>query len=501
MRKSLDKISKEMNSTYSYGYSTPSYGNAPYSTPKSSDYYSTSTPTAVNRLSYTGSSDYYYYYSTPSLYSKEDQVNIVRRKEKLKSDIAQLRQRYKQLKLEAQKIKKEKVPEGEITFIQAETKDESSKNNSIQIQNLLSDLFEHVQSAAAARAFVSVFEQQLKNEEKQRKYFCDESNAIASLFDFTEYKMECPSIRCLEQKLQPSLREDYRLEERRLNKMNNELVSLACPTSLSSIQIEAATNVVKLTDLQCKLSTVGLHILRADVNHLQKASEEQEMNIKKKSTEVEYIRRKFKAIEIENQQSESAQNAQLLANESTYQQQFECLDREIAELQKKIDESAFHFDELEKSIKKLNEEKIVVASSQNSTAQTEESIIADEIFNDDEYEYEEEEIDENEEELKNWNQMNQIKENQLTADKIKLQNEINRLKKQYEDTKKKLRNDEFQLKEKIKRLYTKYSTCKKKIKEQYLIACSSSSNVENDIADVLKHIDSSINQLKSGFEL
>lgn len=485
-------------------YTTPSSQYPQYSSPKTNEYYSASTPTTVQRLSY-NSSDYYYYYSTPSLYSKEDHINILRRKEKLKNDIASLRLKYKQLKSELKQIKKDKVSEGEMTFLQAETKEESSKNNSIQLQNLLKELFDQIQSASAAKAFVTVFDHKLKEEEKQRKYVCDESNAIADLFDFSEYQMKCPPIQCLDQKQQTPSREQYGDDVRRLNKMRNELVTLSCPEQLSPTQIDAANSVAKLTKLQCKLSTVGLQILKADVNHLQKAYEELEMDLKKKSNDVEYVRRKLKTLEIESEQDESSHKAQLLANQATYQQSLDSLDKEIVEIKDKIDEAATKYDELIKSIDQLNEEKNSLSfSNQDEKNDDSRDFLVNENFlialeEEEEETYEEEDI------LPQNDTNNAV--NELNEQVIKLQNEkqillndISTLNSQLKSTKNRLKLNEEKMKNKIKRLYSKYSENKRLIiREENIINSSSSSNFHEGITNVLSHIEGSITLLKNGF--
>lgn len=468
-----------------------------YSSPKPNDYYSTSTPTTVQKLSY-NSSDYYYYYSTPSLYTKEDQMNILRRKEKLKNDISQLRLKYKQLKSELKQIKKEKVSEGEMTFLQAETKEESSKNNFIQIQNLLKDLFEQIQSAAAAKAFVTVFDQKLKEEEKQRKYICDELNAISNLFDFSEYQLKMPQVKQINKDLQNSLREKYGDEVRRLEKMNKEIRILSCPEQLSSTQVDAANSVAKLTNLQCKLSTVGLQMLKADVNHLQKFCEEQEFSLRKSSIDVEYVRKKLKSIEIQGEQEESSRNAQLLSKKATYQQQLDSNDKEIDEIKNRIDETAFQYDEIMKSIDHLIEQKNSLQNQDDSK----ESLINEDFLI--KIEEEEEELSDEEEDIF---QIDQSEINSLTEKEILLKNEkqnlmndVSKLQFQLKTTKNRLSAKENKKKLKIKKLFSKYSENKKIImQEQKIINDSSSSNIHDEITNVLSHIDESISQLKNGF--
>ena len=490
-----------MNYSYDpYSTTTPTTGN--YSPQYSTTYYTGSTPSGKQNLSY-NSSDYYYYYqyySTPSLYSKEEHANMIRKKEKLKADIISLRQTYKQLKSEEAKLKQKKVSNAELALIQAETKDESSKTNTLQLQNYVSDLFEQTHEAAAAKAFVSVFSQEIKDEEKKRKYYIDEANAVANLFDFSDLQMQCPPLKWLNQKPQSSLKEEYNIEERQLRRMNNELVTLECPSKLSPIQVDAANCIVKKTELECKLSTVGLQILKADVHHLQKVLEEQEMNFKKRSDENEKIRRKLKGIEIETGQIESNMNSLLLTNEETYKQECQKIDNEILEINQKIEQTAEEYEHIENSIRKIKTE----TEFAKIQIRNHDSIIAEELFGDDlqeeqsetEYEYEYEDNDE--ENREEQSRINQEKEGYMKIEKLKLSCEVEDLKRKLESTKKALKLRENRLKKRIQRLYLLYSSNKKRVKTDMITSDSSSSNVQDDIANIINHIEDSINILKSG---
>lgn len=480
--------------TYSGDNMTTPTRYAQYSSPKLNDYYSTSTPTAVQQLSYNSSSDYYYYYSTPTLYSKEDHIRIRRRKEKLQADVIALQKKYKQLKQEAKRIKNEKVSEGEVTFLQAETNDELSKNNSSKLDSLVADLFDQIQAEAAAKAYVDVFDRSVKEMSKQRKYCMDESKAISDLFDFSELQIMIPHIRNFDRNQFMVKEEDIEDDIYRAKRMQKEIVRLSNPTELSQAQSDAATSVSQLFQKQLELASYHLPILKADVHHLQKFSEEQEVINKEKSVDAESIRQQYQTMELEKSQDEKLQNAEFQQKQAFFESQYSLLDQEIEELNNQIEQSGHEFDEIIQNIEQLKEEKNILLNSDKDTA---DFLIRKEIYSDySSSEFEEEEDQKEEVQLVDLNKET-MKE--LATQKESLMNEVAQLQIQLASIKKDLLAKENKLKTKLKTLYEQLSRNQSQIKKLYAFQEFNSSSIHDDLTNIMNHIGDSINQLKSGF--
>lgn len=481
------------SSIYSTSTGTPITGSRDYSTERvfaqNSSYYS---------------SDYSPHSYNSSLYTQEERKLIKKQKARLELEISTLKKRKSALKKEKDRLKKNIVPEGEVTVLKAETREHFSELNSNELNTIMNEFAKELKELYAAKTMCTVFEQLAANEEKQRNYIIEESNAITRTFEFEEYPINIPSIKKYGDRNQFIAHDDINRLKAQLEALQTEIRRIDRQSlELSDSEHDAAVVVANCAQAQWTHNSMALHIIKADVQHLQRYAKELETTVRKLENEVECENRKLSSIAIENVQNDSKIDSQLGSLKVSSEQQEQHMEQEIEGIKQKIDEAANYYDDIINELSQLQEVKLqlVQYSEEDEMAQeypemTEQfGLIIDE---------EEDEVmpdfTDLQEPKKPQNSAMQELEARLLKQKESLITDINNLENETKKVKSLAKLEESRAKTNIKRLYVKYVNLKKQIKKSQLdMNSSSSSNIQNDISNVLTDLDRSINELKSEF--
>ena len=96
------------------------------------------------------------------MFTLADKEKIHKQKSDYQVEIAALTQRKNQLLVELKKIKANIVPQGELTFLKAETRNQASSSNSEEIKDLMNKFVEMVRDVSACQSQCSILEKKIK---------------------------------------------------------------------------------------------------------------------------------------------------------------------------------------------------------------------------------------------------------------------------------------------------------------------------------------------------
>jgi hypothetical protein len=449
--------------------------------PVKSDYVSSSPTDGIPPLRYDYmSSDY-----SPALYSKEDIRRIHQRKDQLEGDIVTLRKKYSTLKRESKKIKDNLVKGGDLSVLQAETRDEMSQNHSAQLNDSIELLTNEIKNVKAAKVLCGMLEKQIKEAERQKNYIMQENAAVDSLFNFDQFQMRLPTVQKL--KLLQSYDNSAVLDDNaRLRKFQQQIIGIDCRKILTSGEQEASISVVKTTESQYKASSSNARLLKVDISHLQRVIADQEWRLKRMTADLMRRRRTMTSLSISEQQDNAEAAERTLIAENGFSEEKEILDRQISSLRLKIDERAAVFDDIVAEIGELEEEgRNAVIAEESIFRNFEENLVEEE--EESEVIIDGCEVIEMEEKLRN------------VRDELK--EEIMKVNKDISELKMKAKSVEVRKKDEIKNLYKKYRRIRRKVGVGVVeLKSGECGGVSLEFGKLLEHIDGSIAEIRKGIE-
>ena len=438
------------------------------------------------------------------LFSKEDQIQIHKQKEKLELDIASLEQKRNSLLAEVKRVKENKVSQCELLHLKAETSQKVTETYASKVADLMTNYAEIVKENKAKQSSIEMYELKIADEIAKRPSILNEITQRQTALDLSDIKYKIPEI---QKQSVDSQRTHLDIEtllqlSHSTNKENNELV-LAKPAQ--NIMSEAASEYAKSIESQWKLYLYGSTGLRAQISDLQRRVSESDLLLKKMENEtIEEKRRKEQKLnDMSKQESEISSHNQVTVD--SFHSQITQMDNEIEKLKNSIEDSAKIYENIQQEMDEISDKHRAILdlsfnNSQNDshsyTTHTETYDSVSDDFRDGEYENSS---------IKQRSVNSNAETKNLLEKKAKLQEEVMRMRDKY----RLMKTNAILRKEKkmseITRLYNRYKASKAKLGgnesiEMIVLDDDNTSKFSKHISKIISKIDSSIIELKQDLE-
>lgn len=424
------------------------------------------------------------------LFTQEEIDEIRKKRASLEMEVQTLEQQLKSRREQIQQSKENMVTLGEINLLKAETRDSISESNSSHLSQIMTEFTDIIKQSCELTAKNSTLDQEIKEEEIYRLNIGDEYDIIEHAFDLSDLKAKIPEIKSLKREIPKIEQEDYERYNQNLKSSQKELSSFINDTGPSTKQVEAANAVLKAFDSDINYRKMGATIEKAENTRLELLLAQSESKNKSIEDEIELSKRKISSIQLETSNIYIACEAQIKANDIAFNNSMKTLESEIQLVQQKIDNAADKYDDLCEQIAKMQ---VVEVDEQDSL-----SVIMDSDSSGEEIDFD---FNDN---VSRWD----IEEQNLAVTRKKLIQEINEIKKKYNETRKIAIERETEKQNYIKDIYSKYQKNKLEIgnyiSELYSsslsqsspqITSTTSSGLTSDLNIVLEHISSSISNV------
>ncbi|EAY06117.1 hypothetical protein TVAG_067770 [Trichomonas vaginalis G3] len=424
------------------------------------------------------------------LFTQEEIDEIRKKRASLEMEVQTLEQQLKSRREQIQQSKENMVTLGEINLLKAETRDSISESNSSHLSQIMTEFTDIIKQSCELTAKNSTLDQEIKEEEIYRLNIGDEYDIIEHAFDLSDLKAKIPEIKSLKREIPKIEQEDYERYNQNLKSSQKELSSFINDTGPSTKQVEAANAVLKAFDSDINYRKMGATIEKAENTRLELLLAQSESKNKSIEDEIELSKRKISSIQLETSNICIACEAQIKANDIAFNNSMKTLESEIQLVQQKIDNAADKYDDLCEQIAKMQ---VVEVDEQDSL-----SVIMDSDSSGEEIDFD---FNDN---VSRWD----IEEQNLVVTRKKLIQEINEIKKKYNETRKIAIERETEKQNYIKDIYSKYQKNKLEIgnyiSELYSsslsqsspqITSTTSSGLTSDLNIVLEHISSSISNV------
>jgi hypothetical protein len=348
----------------------------------------------------------------------------------------------------------------------------------------MSDLVEEVKHWKSHQALVLGLERQVKQAAEQKQQLLEETAAINDLFDFSQIGGELPPLET------PVLRkDDCGLELKRMRRVQQELLTVDCRTELTETERDAANAAKSVAKLQWQAAAAAPRVLKVDVNHLKKVAVEQEMALRKLDSDVTAQRRRLFQAAAHGDEDSLAGKVRADVSQEKLKSDIRQMDDEIARLQDQIERTAVHFTEIVQETKQIQSRELIIQVPQIEEEEEEEE------------EESRDESSESESTLSVLTDSPGYPERALILTRNELQFEIADLKTEIQKQRKTYKARELKLKAEIRSMYKLLAAHTEGIRiEQELCDDSSSSHVQEQMANLMLHINSSITDLRRELE-
>ena len=424
------------------------------------------------------------------LFSREDQLEIHRNRRQLEMDITALEHKLKVLKSEIENVRKNVVSQGELTHLKAQTRAKISENQSSERRHLIDEYVETMRGLRAAEASIAVLEQKIKEETMRRNYILEESSSVISALDFSDLKFSSPKMNNADSNYNATSKFDLERTIHQIQETHGTVSSLENVKGYLPLQANVAKEMTRSFETECTLRSLGTASIRQEIQTNQKLLASLEAEIRK--IEKDNVKEKDnfdKRKESLNNEIVSHESQLGLATDS-FKQQLQQLDDEITSLKSKIADSAVLYDRI------IDETKVVLTKMRNASSSSDDS---DEDIN----EISKSEITSYYDATPSPITSLLEDESVLQARKRQLQEEIEEIKDQIREMKKKGLRKEQEMKEEITALNEKYKHNKAILLRegyQFNSSSNSSSSLSKNLEMLISKIDNSLNELKSDLQ-
>ena len=429
------------------------------------------------------------------LFSREDQIEIHRKRRQLEMDIIALEHQEKILQTELQTIKQNVVSQGELTYLKAQTRSRIAENQSNERTHLIDDYVETMRCVRAAEASIAVLEQKIKEESERRNYILEEGTSVLNSLDFSDIKFTVPKITGADPTYNPSTKYELDRKVLHLQDTNGTYSSLEKSSDLLPLQANVAKAMTKSLEIESTLRSIGTAAIRQEIQINQKLIASQETQLRKFEAEND------KKKELLDKRKDEM-NAEIVYHETqfglakeSFKQQIQQLDDETNSLKARITDSAVIFDRI------VDETKVVLSKIQNRATITEEESEDDDVYEYQEYSKSGVSYDYTQSSAPSLLEDEEV----LQARKKQLIEEIDEMNDKIKDMKRKGLKKELEMKAKITAMNERYKANKAKLQgfnspNHNLSNSGSSSSLSKSLEVLISKIDNSLNELKSDLQ-
>lgn len=415
------------------------------------------------------------------MFTLADKEKIHKQKSDYQVEIAALTQRKNQLLVELKKIKANIVPQGELTFLKAETRNQASSSNSEEIKDLMNKFVEMVRDVSACQAQCSILEKKIKEVAQQREQIVSESQDIVNCLDFSDLSPFFPKLPQYDfrsynekEKLEVA-RAQQKIKDIHSSLMDCEIIAQAPNPKYK----ESAFEIARSSEFQWQLKSVGTMTIRNELQRLQRSVATSDSEIKRLQEIIQEEHQKLSDMLLKKQKEEAEALSHFNQGKEEFAKNIQNADDEIQQINLQIQRASEAYDQIMDELKKID--------SQKNNINFEESY--------------EEEIDENygSPEMNNIQQQDQqILYEQLIKEKNNLSTEVDNLKIRVNKVKKKAKLKEQKLLTDIRKLKSKYQSYKSIMQRSYIqVNQLDSSSVTGEIQTLIEKIDNSLTELHS----
>lgn len=485
-------------------------------------YSGTKTLTSITESYYYGKSSDSYYSPRQSMIQHKKSKNrnyessnqnvrqLEDKKYDLESKVESLKHRISKLKKE--KLKKEKLKKMKKKTASKKISAPPQINQTTEMHYLIKSYVNVMQQITSLDAECEVLEVQIHNEKDRREIMLDEFDAIDNTFRFIDY---CPKIELNQFQSFKEIQIDdpfvYRRRVELLRSLQKEINDIDCQRKSTQTQSQAALEFARSSFAEVKLKSVDSSSIKLEIESLEHTLKNLSIELMKRENEKENLRQKLLKYELENKNEISNLQQRSKMFQDTYDKELNYLDSTIYKTSCQIDKRAKEFDVISQDIERLdlNSANVYEFPSNHTNGE----LINEYNFANEE---EEEEINFHFEDDKHKNNNNETifdfsdnTQNAFQSDenysiiksyqqqKEQLLIEIEKFKKELEETKSKAKERKEKLKSEIYELYSLYNQKKKELKiEMGGNDENSSSGLSSAFADLAVNIDYSINDLR-----
>lgn len=413
------------------------------------------------------------------MFTLADKAKIHKQKSDYQVEIAALTQRKNQLQVELKKIKANIVPQGELTFLKAETRNQASSSNSEEIKDLMNKFVEMVREVSACQAQCSILEKKIKEVAQRREQIVSESEDIVNCLDFSDLSPFFPKLPQLDCKAYNEKEKlDIARSQQKIKDIHSDLMD--CEIIIQSPNPkykESALEIARSSEFQWQLKSVGTMTIRNELQRLQRTVATSDSEIKKLQAVIQEENQKLSDIILEKQKEESEALSRFTHGKEEFAKSIQNSDDEINQINLKIQRASETYDQIMEDLSKIDSRRNILNYEQSY----------------------EEESNENESNINDFqHQDQQLLYEQLRMKKNDLCKEVNNLKIQINKTKKKAKLKEKKILTDIQKLKTKYQSYKLIIQRSCIqVNQNDSSSVTGEIHSLIEKIDNSLTELHS----
>lgn len=422
-------------------------------------------------------------------YSKEEQNQTTFRKNTLEAEIKSLKAEYNLLVKQKNKMKENIVQESELLSLKSQIFYQFGEKLGDNLKNIQNHYLETLHSIHSLESQCDLFERMLQEEHSKREKMLQENNEISDLLNFSQFTLSMPSIDHSsilfsgKEEIQyidsfnqdQNLRQDILSLQEKLAKVRSDLASADIVKPSFTVQTEASIEFFKSAQAQWQIKGLGLQSYRSEIQMLQKIVTEKELAIKETTKQIEELQNRLSCI----QNSETNDSKQEPTKFETRVNNFKI---SISEMENQIEDLSKRTQKTAESIEQINHEldNLPISIQHLTSTLTERTSFQSS--------YEEEE-DEN---------SNFEEEKVLVQLKESTKSEIEELKKKIRRLKLKERKFEQKTKNEIYDLLDQLKYNKAFIHNQLIFDDINHSSFNNGMKELIRHIDQSIIELKSG---
>lgn len=416
--------------------------------------------------------------ATP-LFTHQQQQQISKRKQDLELEVNVLSQKKASLENQLKDLKTSRVSISELTLLKASVAQKVNEDQSSKIEELMNSYAEIIKEVRSNQSQVDILETKIHEEAERRNNIFNEISTMETTLDLSDLSYTIPELKPIVTNFDHS---QYISDIERLNIASNSSKQLCneliCAKPPLNVLTEAASEFSKCAETKWKVRAVGTTLLRNEITNLQKKLTEADSLVHKIEFEVQNEKSKLESIQNQNRKEEIDLCNNNLTIVQNYKTQMTKLEANVSKLKTDVTNAANIFENIQTEMEKLERDKIMMRQvSEESESEAESDS--------------EESIDETDDLAKS-----------LLEKKTQLQNEVNKLKEDYQS----LQNKNSSFKEKkIKELsviYSKYKSVKHRLAKNGITYNMSfdDSMFTKKIGHLIHKIDSNILEISQNFD-
>ena len=407
---------------------------------------------------------------TPPLFTKEQREENRRRKDQLEVEIAVLKKRQMMLEAESKKIRENKVSVPELIEMKAEVKLRMANSNGNTLSSLIDEYLEVQQGTRELEAACEMLTEMIKSETEEREKMMEMSDEISQLFDFSQFKVTLPQLPAM---LPPEVGTEQVISQAQTKVSNIRLEQMKYDQVRpdSTAVTDAATAISRRAESEYQLRSHGATLLRYQIQNLQKQMAESESELRKMEKSADDERARLTEYERKKNDTENSVSSSASANANQFKDMLLSMEDEIAKLKSQVNESAQRFDRIQREIDNIGEPDGYVEEEESSEYVTGDIIDSQQF-------------------------------DELVRKRQSLAMEVQQLKHQYKSMKRSIAHDRARKKDEVGYLYSRIIHNKQvMMQDQMQIKDRYQSPLDKSLAALVKKIDSSITELKSGLAI